>query len=389
MRAKSNNPLAASNAETPLFLRGGAHLGVDPLALGLGHPLDLSWVIRHLGVCRPAGGILRLLEREADPAPTAIGLQHPHPQVLSDLDDVLGVLDVLPGELRDVEQPLDAVADLEEGTVLLDLGDLALDDRPRRKPLFDVVPGVLAELAQAEGDARGVGVELDDLDPHVLTDLEDVGNVRHAVPGELGDVDQAVGGAQVDESAVGGQAGDFALDLIADLELLEELAPLACPVLVEGSLLADDQPVALAVDLEDFDADPLTDQLLEVRAVGTRHLRGRQEAAQPEDVDDQATLVLLADLGVHHLAGRLLLLGLDPDRLGARTAQRQDDVAVLVFGLQDEDLDVVTGVKVGRSRLTRSQLAAGDYPLGFRADIDQNFIGIDPNDDPIDDVAVG
>src|SRR6267143_1952897 len=148
---------------------------------------------------------------------------------------------MLPGQLRDVEQTLDAVADLEEGTVLLDLGDLALDDRPGWEPLLDVVPRILAELAQAERDAGGVGVELDDLDAHILAHLEDIGDIRHPVPGELGNVDQAVGGAQVDEGAVGGQPRDFAFDLIADLELLEELAPLARPVLVEGGLLTDDQ----------------------------------------------------------------------------------------------------------------------------------------------------
>src|ERR1700687_1856668 len=232
-----------------------------------------------------------------------------------------------------MEQALDAVADLQEGAVFLDLGDFALDDRTGREPLLDVVPGVLAELAQAEGDPRGVGVELDDLDTHILTDLENVGDIRHPVPGEFGDVDQAVGGAQVDEGAVGGQTGNLALDLVADAQLLEELAALARPVLVEGGLLADDQPVALAVDLEDLDADPLTDQLLEVRAVAARPLGGWKEATQAEDVDDQAALVLLADLGVHHLAGRLLFLGLDPDGLGTGTAKGQHDVAVLVFWL--------------------------------------------------------
>src|SRR5438132_2282046 len=296
---------------------------------------------------------------------------------------------MLPGQLRNVEQAFDAVTNLEEGTVLLDLGDLALDDGARRKPLFDVIPRVLAELAQAEGNTRGVGVELDDLDADVLTDLEDVSDVRHPVPRQLGDVDQAVSGTQVDEGAIGRQPGHLTLDLVADLELLEQLAARASPVLVEGRLLADDQPVALAVDLEDLDPDPLADQLLEIRAVGARHLGGRQEAAQSQDVDDQAALVLLADLGVHHLAGRLLLLGLDPDRLGASAAEGQDHVAVLVFGLEDEDLDVVTSVQVGRSRLTRPQLPAGDYPFRFRADIDQDFIGINPDDDPVDDVAVG
>src|SRR2546425_6306221 len=57
--------------------------------------------------------------------------------------------------------------------------------------------------------------------------------------------------------------------------------------------------------------------------------------------------------------------------------------------LEDEDLDPITGVQVGGPGLAGAQLPAGDYPFGFRADIDQDLIGIDPDDDAVDDVAVG
>src|SRR4029077_10933317 len=274
---------------------------------------------------------------------------------------------VLPGQLRNVQQALDAVADLEEGAVLLDLCNLALHDGAGREALLDVIPGVLAQLAEAEGDPRCLRIQLDDLDLYVLSHLEHIANVGDAVPGELGDMDQTVGGAQVDERAIGRQSGHLALDLVADLQLFEESAALARAVRVQGRLLADDQAVALAIDLEDLHADTLADQLLEIRAIGAGDLGGRQKAAQAQDVDDQAALVLLADLGVHHLAGRLLILRLDPDRFGAGTAERQDDVAILVFGLQDEDLDVVAGVQVGRPRLTGPQLTAGDNTFGFRS----------------------
>src|SRR5205807_10147368 len=103
-------------------------------------------------------------------------------------------------------QTLDAIADLEEGTVFLDLGDLAIDDRPRREPLLAVVPGILTELAQAERNSRGVGVELDDLDPDILADRKDVGDIRHPITRTLGDMDQPIGSAQVDEGAIGGKA---------------------------------------------------------------------------------------------------------------------------------------------------------------------------------------
>src|SRR5438270_5042774 len=278
------------------------------------------------------------------------------------MNDILGVLDVLPGQLRDVQEALDPVADLQEGTVFLDLRHLALHQGTRREALLDVIPRIFTELAQAERDAGGVRIQLDDLDPNVLTHLQDVGHVGDPVPGQLRNVDQAVRGAQIDEGAVGGETRHLALDLVADLELAEELLALAGAVFIEGRLLADDEAVALTVDLEDLDPDPLTDQLLESGGIGPGNLRGGEEATQAEDIDDQAALVLLADLGFEHLAGGLLLLRLDPDRFGARAPEGEDDVAVFVLGLEHEDLDMVPGMQVGSAAGVPSpQLTAGDH----------------------------
>jgi len=47
-------------------------------------------------------------------------------------------------------------------------------------------------------------------------------------------VNQAIGGAQVDEGAVRGQAGNLAADVVADLEPVEELRPLPRPILIKG-----------------------------------------------------------------------------------------------------------------------------------------------------------
>src|SRR5258708_18520538 len=183
------------------------------------------------------------------------------------LEDVLGALDVVPGQLADVQQPLDAVGDLEEGAVLLGLGDDALDRLALGEAVLDGVPGVGAHLAQGEADPAQLGIELDDLDRDLVADGEHVTDVVDAIPAELADVDEAVGAAQVDEGAVGGEAAHLAADQVAHLELLEELLALARPVLVLRRPLGDDQPVALAVDLQDLDRDLGPDQLHEVAAV--------------------------------------------------------------------------------------------------------------------------
>src|SRR5207237_6717257 len=120
------------------------------------------------------------------------------------------------------------------------------------------------------------------------------------------------GAGEVDEGAVAGQPGHGAREQVTHLDAAEEVLAPARAILVLRGLLADDQAVALAVDLQDLDRDLLPDQLLEVAGVGSADLAGRQEPAQAEDVHDQPALVLLPDLGVQDLSRLLLLSGDDP-----------------------------------------------------------------------------
>ena len=288
-----------------------------------------------------------------------------------------------------MQQSLDTVGDLEEGTVLLGLGDLAVDHLPGWEAVLDGVPRVVAQLAQREADAGELGVELDDLDPDLVPDTQHVRHVVDAVPGQLADVDQTVGAAEVDEGTVAGQTAHLAGDHVADLELLEELLALARPVLVLRRALGDDEPVALAVDLEDLDGDLGPHQLHQVAGELARHLAGGQEAAQPHDVDDQAALVLLADLGVEDLALRLLLGDRLPDRLGAGLAEREDDPPLLVLGLEHVHLDPLAGYQDHRGLVASGELPVGDHALRLGPDVDQHLIGIDPHHHAFDDVAIG
>src|ERR1700716_4025861 len=119
---------------------------------------------------------------------------------------------MLPGQLADMEQALDTVVQLEKGAVLLGLGDLALDDGARREALLDGLPGVLAHLPQRQRDPRQLVVQLNDLDLDFASHRQNLVDRVDTVPGELTDVDQAVGATEVDEGAIGGETADAALD---------------------------------------------------------------------------------------------------------------------------------------------------------------------------------
>jgi hypothetical protein len=78
-----------------------------------------------------------------------------------------------------------------------------------------VLHGSVGDLLEAEADALGLGVELEDLDLDLVADLEQLGRVVDPAPAHVGDVEQAVDAAEVDEGAVLGEVLDDALDDLA------------------------------------------------------------------------------------------------------------------------------------------------------------------------------
>src|SRR5262249_62169617 len=70
-------------------------------------------------------GRRRLLAAQADLAVGGVYAQDADLDLVADLDDLLGALDPGVGQLRDVQQPLQARLQLEEDAEVGELGDLA------------------------------------------------------------------------------------------------------------------------------------------------------------------------------------------------------------------------------------------------------------------------
>ncbi len=88
-------------------------------------------------------GLVRLLQRQRDPATLQVDVDDLDEDVCTHLDDLLGQLDVALGQLRDVHQTLDAVLDADERTERHQLGDLSGHDLTDRVRPRKVLPRVL------------------------------------------------------------------------------------------------------------------------------------------------------------------------------------------------------------------------------------------------------
>src|SRR5690606_175892 len=203
-----------------------------------------------------------LLDAQRDAAALLVHVQDHDLDLVADLDD-LGRVDVLVGpvHLGHVHQALDARLDLDERAVGGDVRDLAEHAGVGRVAARDVVPRILAQLLQAEADAVALAVVLEHADVELLADFHHLGRMAHALPGHVGDVQQAVDAAQVHERAVVGEVLHHALEHGTLDQLLEQRLALLGVLALDHRAAGDDHVVALAVELDELELQLLAFQV--------------------------------------------------------------------------------------------------------------------------------
>ena len=237
-----------------------------------------------------------LLEAERDAALDRIDLEHLHLDFLRGGDDLAGVHVLLgPRHFGDVDQALDAGLQLDERAVVGDVGDAALELGADRELGLDALPRIVEQLLHAERDAVGLVVDLDDLDLHLLADVEHLGRVIDAPPGDVGDVQQAVDAAEVDERAVVGDVLHHAVDDLALFEVLHQLLALLGAGLLEHGAAGDDDVAAAAIHLEDLERLRHVHQRRHVADRPDVDLAARQERHGAVEIDREAALDLVED----------------------------------------------------------------------------------------------
>src|SRR6202022_2051852 len=164
-----------------------------------------------------------LLEAERDTALDRIDLENLHFDFLRGRNDLAGVHVLFgPRHFGDVDQAFDARLQFDERAVVGDVGDAAGEARVQRVLGLDALPRIVQQLLHAERDTVGLVVYLDDLDLDGLADGEHLGRVIDPPPGDIGDVQQAVDAAEINERTVIGDVLDDAVDDLALFQILHQ-----------------------------------------------------------------------------------------------------------------------------------------------------------------------
>src|SRR6185295_13259055 len=310
-----------------------------------------------------------------------------HFDFLRGRNDLAGVHVLLgPRHFRDVDQAFDTRLQFDERAIVGDVGDAASEARVQRILRLDALPRIVQQLLHAERNAVGLVVDLDDLDLHGLADGEHLGRVVDPAPGDIGDVQEAVDAAEINERTVIGDVLDHAVDHLTLFEVLHQLLALLGAGLFENRAARHHDVAAAAIHLQDLERLRIVHQRCDVADRTDVDLRARQEGDSAVEVDGEAALDLVEDDAVDLLVIVEGLLQLAPAFLAARLVARQHGFAERIFDPVEEHLDLVANLEIAFAA-GAGEFAQRDAALGLQADVDDGHVLFNCNYLALDDGA--
>ena len=283
-----------------------------------------------------------------------------------------------------MDEAFDAGLELDERAVGDEVDDLALDLGADGELALDGFPRVGELLLEAEADAFLFLVHVEHNHVNFLADLEDLARVTDATPAHVGDVQQAVEAVEVNERTEVGEVLDSALADVARRHLGEELGAAASTLGLDQFAAGEDDVAAVLVDLDDLEVIDVADHDGDVLGRDDVNLRRGQEGLDA-DVDDESAFDDGFDLAGDGAA--LLADGLDAVPVLAELGLLvgEDDHALLVLEFLDEDIYLAADLE----GLGVQELASGDDALGLVADVHEDFLVADFEDDTFDNLTCG
>ena len=209
----------------------------------------------------------------------------------------------------------------------------------------------------------------------------------HATPCDVGDVQQAVDAAEINERAVIGDVLDDALDDLALFELADDLVALLGAALFENRAARHDDIAAAAIHLEDLERLRHAHQRRDVADRADIDLRARQERHGAVEIDGEAALDLIEDDAFDLFLGLERLFELDPALLAARLVARDDGFAERVLDALEIDFDLVADLE-SLVAAGAGEFLEGDAAFGLQTDVDDRHVLFDGDDDALDDRAL-
>ena len=165
-----------------------------------------------------------LLKSKGDSLIAGIDLQHDGLDFVANIQHLGRMLDLLgPRHFGNVDQAFNTSFQLDKSAIISQRYDLATNTIFHEVTVTSSQPWVLGGLFHAQGNTLALGIELQDLNPNAIPNLNHFGRMVDSAPRHVGDVQQAINTTKVDKAAVVGDVHNDAFHNLADFQSSKSL----------------------------------------------------------------------------------------------------------------------------------------------------------------------
>ena len=285
-----------------------------------------------------------------------------------------------------MHQAFHAFLDLREAAVVGEVGDLGAHLAAFRIALGDIDPGILAQLLHAQADPVLVPVELEHAHRDFIPHFNHFVGVADATPGHVGDVQQPIHAAQIDEGAVVGEVLDHALQIQALFQGGQQRLPLLAIFLFQHRAPGDHHVVALLIELDDIEFQGPAFQMGGFPQGPDIDQGTGQEGADVAKIHGEAPLDLAADDASDRIAAAVGLLQHQPGFGAAGLLPGQAGFPFAVIHDLHRHLDLIPDFQIESAGFIH-ELAFGNEAFRFQAGMHDHAVAADLHHGAGDDGA--
>ncbi|CQB86092.1 Uncharacterised protein [Chlamydia trachomatis] len=321
--------------------------------------------------------LVSLLQGERDTTTIEVYVNNLNEYFFATLNNSFWVLYMTVSKLGNVNQAFDAVFNGDEHTELNNLGDLTLNNLSRNMGTSEALPWIFLSCLKGEGDAFAIEINVENLNSDLIANLNNLGWVIDMLPRKLGNVNETVNTAEINECA---EVHDGRHNAFTNLTLLklrkEGLANFGLGFLEELTTRKYNI-VAILIKLKNLSLNLLTNVWGKI-ANATHFNEGSWQEAAQTDVYNQAALNSLNNGTFNNAVCILDLLNITPSTLILCTLLGENKTSFLVFLSYNKGFDGVANFNniIWINVFLDGKFTGRDYTFSFVADVQQYFVVI-------------
>ncbi len=252
-----------------------------------------------------------------------------------------------PAHLADVYQTFYARCYLYECAVVSHHYYLAMNLVAYFEVRIKRIPRVRSELLQAESNAFLLLVKVKDNHIDLLIQLYQLVRIVDTTPAQVGDVDQTVYAAQVDEHTVVGDVLDGTFQYLSFLEFRNDLFLLCLQLSLDKCFVGNNDITEVRINFYNLELHGLAYEYVVVADRLNVNLAARQECLHTQYINDHTALGAALDVSGNDLLLLASLINAVPSLSSASLFVRKHELALLVLLALDINLYLVAYLEVG------------------------------------------